>query len=141
MSRLVVSFVSPHLARPQRLKFGCTRLCTHVERALELFLPTRFPQTIRDRGRTTPDTLNPDNPQVTAAMRYIHTQEILEIPEGGKFPFFPFHSNCRSDRLRRRNCAFARLGKKEMGFIHDLSEMCIWQWKSAATMEKKGKFG
>ncbi|PNP59498.1 hypothetical protein THARTR1_00988 [Trichoderma harzianum] len=54
-------------------------------RALELFLPTRFRQTIRDRG--TDDSRypqRPDNPQVTAAMRYIHSQEILEIPEGVK---------------------------------------------------------
>lgn len=80
----------PHLT-PTRLKFGCTTLCAHVERALELFLPTRFRQTIRDRG--TDDSRypqRPDNPQVTAAMRYIHSQEILEIPEGGTFHHFPF---------------------------------------------------
>jgi hypothetical protein len=99
MSHFAVCAVPP-TSHPQRLKFGCSSLCTHVERALELFLPTRFRQTIRDRG---PDDSRypqrPDNPQVTAAMRYIHSQEILEIPEGGTFSFLVFDLQIRSIAL------------------------------------------
>lgn len=136
----LVSEFSRPTSLPTRLKFGCTTLCAHVERALELFLPTRFRQTIRDRG--TDDSRypqRPDNPQVTAAMRYIHSQEILEIPEGGTFHHFPFFDFGLADSIdcAGGKCVFDDDGKEEVELNLLLLDMRDWTGTTGGKLDRK----
>lgn len=74
--------------------FPTTFALTWKERALPLALTWNFscPQ-IPKNSRTALDTLNPRHQHLTAGrMKYIHSQELLEIPEGGTLRPFPFYS-------------------------------------------------